>query len=102
VRASRICARRYRSMSAPHRRRPSDGSNDAATPLPTTQIAIAAAASRRGFLPWGLCDACPRTRDQRVRRRVRAGITQPLTKADAPFGLALWANCYPLLAGTRC
>ena len=36
---------------------------------------------RRGFLLWGLCDACPRTADQRTCRRVRAGITQPLTRA---------------------
>ena len=37
---------------------------------------------RRGFLLWGLCDACPSTVDQRARRRVAAGITPPLTGAD--------------------
>src|SRR5206468_1006675 len=59
-----------------------DGGIDAAAALPTIQIAIAAplrngSKVRRGFLLWGLCDACPRRQDQRARRRVRAGITQP-------------------------
>ena len=50
----------------PSPQRPPDGGIVAASALPTIQIPIAArfvaaATLRRGFLLWGLCDACPRT-----------------------------------------
>jgi hypothetical protein len=39
----------------------------------------------RGFLPRGLCDACPRGVHVRACLRVRAGIPQPLTSAVFPI-----------------